>query len=277
MNYEEKYKKYKNKYIQLKNNLDNFKEKIINTQSAKCDYLADKNIQNNAMCPLCPFTNFDENTFPNKCQTLTGIADKCFYNSIELSTKRMNILKYKNGRSKLVVENNIYTVGPKGEICFGNTISTLTICIILKNRSKIAVHINPSVDILFPNKDTKKNKVINIYNILIKIIQKLEILNQKILKIILLGAGEIILYKNKELNKMFIADDIPKDYPKQYELVKDITIKDLLFSNFHKYISLNTIYKEMPNITIKDGFIYMIKANGDGIIWNEDDSKKIIF
>jgi len=310
MNYEEKYKKYKNKYIKLRNQIGGVPEDELKKEIDNCDKKATKNIYDHRECPLCPFNNTGENTKSNKCQPITGNVDKCFYNfSKSLSSNRMKISKYIENIGTFTLENNINVTNPEGEICFGNTItSCLTYCIILEDNRKISVHINPitNYDSNLRNNNYKKtevedsdiilesgislhksnigkkkkiisNELVNVFNVKKKILEKLNVYKKNIKKIILLGADKYSIYKNI-FGKYFIGpDNLFEHYNKSISLIKDQTPKSLLEKYFKTYITPKTKYLEKFSIDIQSGSIYIIKANGDGFIYNRDDSIKETF
>ena len=277
MNYEEKYKKYKNKYIKLRNQIGGVPEDELKKEINNCDKEATKKNPNHTDCPLCSFTNAGiNNEEPNVCNAISGNVDKCFYNSSELSDKRINVSKYLDNKITFTVENNLNITLPDGEICFGNSItSCLTICLILNDNTKISAHINPSTNLLaFENDKIKKNEIVNIFNLCEKILNKLEKINQNIKKIILLSEGSLYLYKKDDLK--FIGDSyikIPLE-SKGYSVIEegDNPIKDFLLNYFNSFIKDKIKYLEIPGTKINDGAIYIIKYDGKIYIYDKDDN-----
>lgn len=319
MDYKQKYIKYKNKYLELRQKLyggnkDEF-EKVVKECNLYDTNPVKQHDQN--QCPKCVFTNSGNNSIPNFCQKISGNVDKCFYsNSIDEifnpdgtpknPSFRMDIQKFLDGHSTFTVENNINITPPEGEICFGNTItSCLTLCIIFNNNLKISLHINPATTLFaqaFGENDVLKCETINPFTITEKIIEFTEktsdytcrkpslfrqILNYintfyqlfrsnfYIKKIILLGASTYKIYKSPP-DIEFICDinalqtgNQPSQKP----------IKQFLNEKLEKYINLSTpyTYVEKHNTEIKDGSVYIVKADGTGVIYNPDNTIKDTF
>ena len=312
LKYKNKYLELKNIY--KGGNRTNF-DKIVNECDAYDTNSVKEH--DNTKCPRCVFTNSGNNTIPNFCQKINGNVDKCFYGSsideifnvdgtIKSSVPRMDIQKFLDGHNTFTVENNINITLPLGEICFGNTItSCLTLCIIFNNNLKISLHINP-VTTIFAQLDSN-NKVlqcetINPFTITEKIVKTTEktsdyacrkpTLFEKLLnfiktfkllyrsniyikKIILLGASTYNIY-NTPSNIEFICDESAV-YTGNTLTTKPI--QQFLNENLVSYIDSSNPYTyiEKQNITIDHGSVYIVKADGTGVIYNPDNSIRETF
>jgi hypothetical protein len=277
MSYQDKYLKYKNKYIQLKKYLGG--ARTVQDNIRNCTEFGTKNITNHADCIYCPFNNAGHNDTQNSCKPIAGNVDKCLSNKDTIIGNRMDLNKYLNNASTFTIENNINITSPNGEVCFGNTITTcLTYCFILNDNTKISVHINPATTVfalIEDNKSVLNNETVNIINSHEKILQKLVNMTSKdikIKKIILLGAKEYNVYENEDTK--IISDEYISFVDKLKYKLSDITIKDFLFTFFKKYITKDTVYVEKFNIEIDASKIYMIRSDGTGIIL--DSNNKLI-
>ena len=263
------------------------------------------------------FINNDFLSLPNFCQKINGNVDKCFYSqsideifmadgTLKPSVPRMDIQKFLDGHSTFTVENNINITLPEGEVCFGNTItSCLTLCIIFNNNLKVSLHINPSTTLFaqaFGDNDVLKCETINPFTITQKIMETTEktsdyacrkpTLFEKLLnfiktfkllyrtniyikKIILLGASTYNIYKTSS-DIEFICDENAKDI---YGIPLTKSIQQFLNDNLATYIDSTKPYKyiEKQNITIDSGSIYIVKADGTGVIYNSDNNIRETF
>jgi len=263
------------------------------------------------------FINNDFLSLPNFCQKINGNVDKCFYSqsideifmadgTLKPSVPRMDIQKFLDGHSTFTVENNINITLPEGEVCFGNTItSCLTLCIIFNNNLKVSLHINPSTTLFaqaFGDNDVLKCETINPFTITQKIMETTEktsdyacrkpTLFEKLLnfikmfkllyrtniyikKIILLGASTYNIYKTSS-DIEFICDENAKDI---YGRPLTKSIRQFLNDNLATYIDSTKSYEyiEKQNITIDGGSIYIVKADGTGVIYNSDNNIRETF
>jgi len=276
MNFHDKYLKYKNKYIQLKNFIGG--TRTVQDNIRNCTEIATKNIINHAECIYWPFNNTGDNQKPNSCKPISGNVDKCFNIKEEkIIGNRMNLEKYLNNESVFTIENNIYVTVPNGEVCFGNTItSCLTYCFILNDNTKISVHINPSTTlfaIMLNEIEVLNNEIINVFNAHDKILQKIVNMHtttNKIKKIILLGALKYNIFKTIDTNTRFIGDENFSLNEDKYSK-SEITIKEFLFEFFKDYITKDTIYIERFEKVIDKGNIYLVRSDGTGIILGSDN------
>jgi hypothetical protein len=299
--YYKKYLKYKNKYLNLKKiyiggdtNKENL-EKIIND----CTHFQTQNIYDKSVCKYCPFNNAGSNQNPNSCKKISGNVDKCFHanniddafnpdGSYKTIPDRMDINLFSTGTSNFVLENNIQITPPSGEVCFGNTITTcLTICIILENNVKISLHINPATTFFdLENLLIRQYETINPFNLIGKIKEKIEesyslFGESTIKKIIILGAAAYKIYvrldSQGKFGKKFICDDIVDFMPVNKFESTTINVSDFILDSFKKYYVNNPEYIENYNINISDGAVYIVKADGTGIIYNSDNSIRDTF
>lgn len=73
-------------------------------------------------------------TSTNRCK------DPKFVSSCEVN---MDPVPFTAGKSKIVLEDTLYSIEPEGEICYGDAISScLTLTIVMENGWKIGAHIN---------------------------------------------------------------------------------------------------------------------------------------
>lgn len=148
----------------------------------------------------------------------------------------------------------------------------MTICLILDDNTKISAHINPSTNFLaLKNDKIKKNEIVNIFNLVEKILDKLEEIKQNIKKIILLSESKLYLFKKDE--KIFIGDYYVKNLLEpEVSNDEDDPIKKFLKKSFKKYIVDDIKYLKLENEkNIKDGAIYIIKSDGKVYIYNKED------
>lgn len=218
----------------------------------------------------------------------------------------MDIQKFLDGHNTFTVENNINITPPEGEICFGNTITTcLTLCIIFNNNLKVSLHINPATTLFaqaFGENDVLKCETINpftitqkimettektsdyacrkpsLFKILLNFMKTFKLLyrtNFYIKKIILLGASTYKIYETP--SKMeFICDENALQTGNQ---PSQKSITQFLNENLVTYIDSSNPYTyiEKQNIIIDHGSVYIVKADGTGVIYNPDNSIRETF
>jgi hypothetical protein len=299
MDYKQKYLKYKQKYLNLKENplyKGNQDHIIVQKEIEKCTRIAADSTDDkydHSKCVNCPFNNSGANTKPNKCFPIRYNVDNCFYKGNDilanlLSRKRLNVDLFRKGKSTFTIENNLDITEPEGEVCFGNTISScLTFCIILEDNTKISVHINPFANHLaegdlYPEDDQiilKKNEIINVFNAISEIKKTLLTINKRIKKVIVLGESKYKVYKNILTLNTFITQQNMKEFmiennfpgKDKYNIVP-INILNFLKTEFNPFYTDTTIFILKQNIEINGGQIYIVKSDGQGIIYNKDDT-----
>ncbi len=277
--YHDKYLKYKTKYLLLKQQIGEGSP----VDAVNVRYDATKNDcdtkyankmppnYNRSECSLCPFTNSGSNKEPNKCQPFDNVAEYCF------ESGRLNKQLYLEGKSKIVVENNIEYIEPDGEVCFGNAItSCTTYCFVFSDNSKICAHINPVTTIFskigFEPPEVLNHEIVNFENIFDKvkeIIQEKRI-EHKITKIIILSAMTLISAKMKVNNTLVLGDESIRDANSLYKGYTQITqknrdtlVRTILNSHLKNHLNENYSLAVYTNTEIKGNKnIYIIRSDG---------------
>lgn len=251
--------------------IDSFKQVV-----TACNLHRDSNPLNNDQrtCPLCIFSNAGEPTKPNHCKPIDGNGGRCFQDVTGAYT-RMDLRKYLDGKSKIAVENNIYLIEPDGEVCFGDTITTcLTYCLVLSDCSKIAVHLNSFISYYAnstmmggPQPDIISNEVVNIYNVIDKIKEKITGSN-KINKFYISGAMNYKVYINHEdNNKLFIGDNSADEIG---YTPSSKSIRQHLNDEFKQLLAPRYEIKFMEKIDIQDDSIYFVNSEGNAVMQDKN-------
>ena len=272
--YLRKYLKYKNKYLNLKNKIggNDERDRIIkhcNTYDKPGEPL----IYDKTECPHCPFTNagkvINGNVTQSSCTKIDVNANYCF--NLYGNTGRFDDTKFINGKSKIILENNIEYVEPEGEVCFGNAItSCTTYCFILNDNSKICAHLNLPSNVINKLFNLLNYDIVDYENIFHKVIDLMGIngkTSNPIKKIIITTVDPLYIYTNTTTkNKVICTQDI--EIISQYSEIKKVEgdgglcdLRNFLNVALEGYLLSNyqLVYKE--NFKTENGHIYLIKED----------------